>query len=83
MTTAKHSVAESTQLIRAAGQSALIFATRQSSSSLKRLVALKAQVQKHARTPNAIGATTGDTNFHTLAPTPAYRLPRISSLAGL
>ena len=54
---------------------ALIFATRQSYSSLKRPVALKAQIQKHVRTPNAIGATTGGTKFQTLAPAPAYRLP--------
>lgn len=60
---------------------ALIFATGQTYSSLKRLVALKAQIQKHARTPDAIGATTGDTKFQTLAPALASRLPRISSLA--
>lgn len=82
--TPMQSVADSTQLTCCRPflqRRALIFATGQSYSSLKRLVALKAQIQKHARTPNAIGATTGDTKFHTLAPALAYRLPRISSLA--
>lgn len=83
MTPPKQSVAEvePTYLCcRPASRRALIFATGQSDSSLKRPVALKAQIQKHDRTPNAIGATTGDTKFQTLAPAPAYRLPRISSL---
>lgn len=61
---------------------AQISATRQTHSSLKRLVALKAQIQKHVRTPNAIGATTGDTKFQTPGsrsglPLAAHKLPGI------